>query len=82
MESEIEFKAVRVSVSVHSKNDIRWNLKKEKSGSPPINLFLFREKLVEKYVEKLYELQETLGAPPSDLYFKVTTEWSLLKGKP
>jgi hypothetical protein len=76
MAKDIDFKALRASVTVHSESDSRWNFHKEKAGNSPPDQFSLRGDLVNECSEQLYKLQEALGTPPCDLVFKVTEEWS------
>lgn len=77
MAKDIDFRALRAKVSIHSKSDSRWNFQAEKAGNSPPDPFSLRGDLVKECSEKLYKLQEVLGPPPGDLVFKVEEEWSL-----
>ena len=76
MAKNLDFKALRASVSVHSESNSRWNFQAEKVGKSPPDQFSLRGDLVNECSEKLYKLQETLGDIPADLVFTVTEEWS------
>jgi hypothetical protein len=76
MMKHIDFKALRATVTVHSESDPRWNFCSEKVGNSPPDHFSLRWDLVNECSEKLYRLQEELGALPGDLLFRVAEEWS------
>jgi hypothetical protein len=76
MAQEIDFRALKASVFVYSETDSRWCFNVEKMGNTPPQIFSLHADVVNEVSEKLYQLQEKLGPPPSDLLFRVVEDWS------
>lgn len=77
MAKDINFGAIRATVTISSEKDPRWSYRTSKIGSTPPDQFSLRGDLVNNGSNKLYELQETFGAPPDDLVFLIEEEWSI-----